>query len=234
METIRTRPNDILGNLSADQQQDLHHWLASSSSVDEIRKRIALPPPEGFGLKVSRATLRRFFAKSLPPHLREARNRELDIIRQQAILAATNPAPFNLVAIESMHRYLFELSINIKQNPQAFETAYKLMLKTEELKLKQQSALLAREKVEIQAAKATLANSSDLMAIFEQEALSESQKLAAIRQSLFGLQNSKQPLQIEAPGAPGSLPQAEPFREVLLPRLVEVFLDSTPSESEQK
>jgi hypothetical protein len=58
---MRIRPNSVLADLSQDQLHELYDWIAAGDSYREVQKRCALPPPEGFGLRVHLNTLNYFF-----------------------------------------------------------------------------------------------------------------------------------------------------------------------------
>jgi len=61
----KTRPDDVLGNLSENDQDRILDWL-EHISYREVLKRIAEPAPEGFGLNIHYNTLRKFYLKNLP------------------------------------------------------------------------------------------------------------------------------------------------------------------------
>ena len=53
------RPDSTLAQLTDDQQAQVFDWLQDLSYTETI-KRLALPPPEGFGIKTYRASLHRY------------------------------------------------------------------------------------------------------------------------------------------------------------------------------
>jgi hypothetical protein len=66
------RRDCVFSSLTDEQQADLFDWL-SAESYESVKKRIALPPPDGFGINAHINTLFRFFQQ------RQALNRARDL-----------------------------------------------------------------------------------------------------------------------------------------------------------
>jgi hypothetical protein len=110
MTTIyrKTRPDDILGNLSSTDQDTILAWCDDEPYRD-VLKRIAAPPPEGFGLEVHYGTLRNFYLKNLP--LRMAMKRE-DLLDDWEILAGQikdNPVQYAPILRDLVQKQIFHL-----------------------------------------------------------------------------------------------------------------------------
>jgi hypothetical protein len=58
----KTRPDDVLGNLSSDDQEKILSWCDDEPYRD-VLKRIAVPPPEGLGPHINYGTLRNFISR---------------------------------------------------------------------------------------------------------------------------------------------------------------------------
>lgn len=61
----KVRPNDVLGNLPVNDQERILDWCDHEPYRD-VMEKIALPAPEGLGLKIHYNSLRNFYLKHLP------------------------------------------------------------------------------------------------------------------------------------------------------------------------
>jgi len=106
----KTRPDDVLGNLSEDDQDRILDWL-EHVSYREVLKRIAEPAPEGFGLNVHYNTLRKFYLKNLPLVLSARRHDEALEWKALAEQAEFQPMDFQNLIRESLEKQVV-ISLN--------------------------------------------------------------------------------------------------------------------------
>jgi len=106
----KTRPDDVLGNLSEDDQDRILDWL-EHISYREVLKRIAEPAPEGFGLNIHYNTLRKFHLKNLPMRLHIHRHDEALEWKTLADQSAFQPIDFQNLIRESLERQVM-ISLN--------------------------------------------------------------------------------------------------------------------------
>ena len=107
---MKTRPDDVLGNLSEDDQDRILEWL-EHASYREVLKRIAEPAPEGFGLNVHYNSLRKFYLKNLPLLLFAHRHDEALKWEPLADQAARQPMDFQNLIRESLEKQVM-ISLN--------------------------------------------------------------------------------------------------------------------------
>ena len=106
----KTRPDDVLGNLSEDDQDRILDWL-EHISYREVLKRIAEPAPEGFGLNIHYNTLRKFYLKNLPLVLYGHRRDEALEWKPLVDQAARQPMDFQNLIRESLEKQVM-ISLN--------------------------------------------------------------------------------------------------------------------------
>src|SRR6476661_3421979 len=80
------RSDAALFALTEEQQADLFDWL-TTDTYDVVLKRIAQPPPEGFGIKTHINSLYRFYEQ------RQAQLRAHDLVALAAAAASNLPNP---------------------------------------------------------------------------------------------------------------------------------------------
>ncbi len=109
----KIRPDDVLGNLSEEDQDCILEWL-ENTSYREALKLIAEPPPEGFGLKIHYNSLRKFYLKNLP--LRLGIHRHDEALEWKSLTAQTEfqPIDFQNLIRESLERQVM-ISLNETQ-----------------------------------------------------------------------------------------------------------------------
>ena len=106
----KIRPDDVLGNLSEEDQERVLEWL-ENTSYREVLKLIAEPAPEGFGLKIHYNSLRKFYLKNLPMRLHIHRHDEALEWKTLADQSAFQPIDFQNLIRESLERQVM-ISLN--------------------------------------------------------------------------------------------------------------------------
>jgi hypothetical protein len=151
----KVRPNDLLGNLSEDQQNLILDWCEEFSFRD-VLTRIAAPPPEGLGLSTHYTSLRRFYLKHF--HARFILERSESMEQWKDVVAdiqSANLSPFWLLAKEALEKKIF---IHLQQSDldqRDLTTLVRLGLRMEDQRLKWSAELSETERLKIQSREAS-------------------------------------------------------------------------------
>lgn len=147
------RNDNTLSNLTADQLDELFAWL-NNSTYAEVEKRVAQPPPDGFGLKVHLTTLRRFYSERLKADCETALADGPDPLVTGRLLAASDNAlaysTYSLARSPARPETLNQLS-------RALHRRQSLDLKRAYLEIAHKHAALAEARVEIERQRLKLA-----------------------------------------------------------------------------
>jgi hypothetical protein len=139
----KTRPDDVLGNLSGSDQDTILAWCDDEPYRDVIKK-ISAPPPEGFGLQVHYGTLRNFYLKNLP--IRMAMKRE-DLLGDWKMLAAQineNPVQYAPILRELVQKHIFHVLCQPDLTNDQVHGILKVFLKCQNHDLAQQRLALQK------------------------------------------------------------------------------------------
>lgn len=151
------RNDCILSNLSDQQKDQLYDWLCDLGYA-ETKRRLAQPPPEGFGINAHRNTLFRFYS-SYSRELHRATLPEIapnapDLLERAHLLSASKSA---------LAHSIYGLA-HSPSEPQQFNQLSRAIYRQELLALKQaylaiaeQHAAIARERAEIERQRLKLA-----------------------------------------------------------------------------
>jgi hypothetical protein len=142
----KPRSDCRLTQLTHPQQAEVHRRLKTQSYA-AVQRWLALPPPEGFGVKTHINSLARFF------HRAEAERRFDNVL---ANLAA-NPAAFENVTA----RALFEASREVASSPQnltAFSALSRLIFHRRDMEFRQQHLALQLEWARLRANRPPISN----------------------------------------------------------------------------
>lgn len=188
------RKDCVLSTLTGEQKADLFDWLATDT-YDVVLKRIAKPPPTGFGIRTHRNTLHRFYQES------QARARALDLADLSAKNQQSVPdaQPFYTASHFALAHSTYVLA-NSPLAPANYRAVSRVLsqredasLKREYLDVARQYVAVARERLqfdrtqfEYNAARAALALLPELVAIDQMNGLDDEAKIWRVRDRLFG------------------------------------------------
>jgi hypothetical protein len=134
----RTRRKDsVLHNLSDDQTARLGYWL-SKLPIHKVLKKLRAPAPDGFGLHLKRTTLVRYYRHLLKissPAWQEAAQL---VEASQPSKLAKDPAA--LCAAVRLQQRVYELSLNLRQDPELLFFLWNEIHRQQEAQLKLQIA----------------------------------------------------------------------------------------------
>ncbi len=149
MNTIerKTRPDDLLGNLSQEQKQRIIGWLGELTYV-EVLEKIADAPPEGLGLKVHYNSLRRFFGKYIDQDLLKERQEANERLRHFMDVVEAEPAPYEALTREFFQKNLFLQSLSPGHHGDKFIKNFQLMLNLRAQELKEKYYELAKARLQ--------------------------------------------------------------------------------------
>jgi hypothetical protein len=198
------RSDAALSKLTEEQQADLFDWLATDT-YETVLKRIAQPPPDGFGIKTHINSLYRFYEQ------RQAQLRAVDLAN---IVAATQSAVLGPQSCENAHNFYtaaqaaFSHSTYMLAHSPLTPATYRALTRTlhqrediavkrEYLDLARQQLSLARERLqfdraqfEYNAARAAIAILPELVAIDQMPHIDDEAKIWRVRERLFGISGS--------------------------------------------
>jgi hypothetical protein len=196
------RSDAALSVLTEEQQADLFDWL-TAGTYESVLKRIAQPPPGGFGIKTHINSLYRFYEQ------RQAQIRALDLanIVADGEGRATISGPhgergagsFIQAATTAFAHSTYILS-NSPLNPATYRSLSRTLhqhediaVKREYLDVARQQLALARERLQLErtqfeynAARAAIALLPELIAIDQMTGIDDEAKIWRVRDRLFG------------------------------------------------
>lgn len=145
----KTRPDDVLGNLTEDQQNIILDWC-EELSYREVLKKIAAPPPEGLGLNVHYTSLRRFFLKRFPE--RFLRDRAASITHWEEIarqIEAPELGVFWVMAKEALEKHVFDRLQKEHVDQRDLTALLRLALRMEDQRLKWHAQFTAADRIHL-------------------------------------------------------------------------------------
>ena len=96
---MKPRPESLYAKLTEDQRAQLHDWILTLG-YPKTMERIALPPPDGFGINTHLSCLHRFYqryaAEQDAEQLREAAQLSLPTPCENAPAEIPRPVPITL------------------------------------------------------------------------------------------------------------------------------------------
>jgi hypothetical protein len=132
----KTRPDDVLGNLTEDQQNAILDWC-EEFSYREALKKIAAPPPGGLGLTVHYTSLRSFYLKRFPERFLRDRTASMthweEVARQ---IEAPELGVFWVMAKEALEKYVFSRLNQEEFDQRDISSLLRLALRMEDQRLK--------------------------------------------------------------------------------------------------
>jgi hypothetical protein len=133
----RVRPDNVLANLSDDDQLQILIWLEEMTYAAAVAQ-IAKPRPEGLGLKTHVTSLRRFYARHNQEELEQ--NHDPAIWNETVEKIAANPINFRVVLMQALEREALMAVERISQNPNLAIQLLDRLLRFRALELKEQKA----------------------------------------------------------------------------------------------
>jgi hypothetical protein len=186
------RKDCVFSTLTEEQQADLFDWL-TADSYEVVLKRIAQPPPDGFGIKSHINSLVRFYAQ------RHAQIRARDLSTIAAAQSGPAAQPFfNAAATAFAHStYILAhspltpttyraLSRSLHQNEDISVKREYLDVARQHLALSRERLQFDRAQFEYNAARAALAILPELIAIDQLTGIDDEAKIWRVRDRLFG------------------------------------------------
>ena len=145
----KTRPDDLLGNLTEDQQNRILDWC-EELSYREVLKKIAAPPPEGLGLTVHYTSLRRFYLKRFPERFFQDRAASMthweEIARQ---IEAPELGVFWIMAKEALEKHVFTRLQKEEFDQRDLTSLLRLALRMEDQRLKWHAQITAESRAHL-------------------------------------------------------------------------------------
>ena len=187
------RSDSTLAQLTDDQQAQVFDWLQDLGYSETIKK-LALPPPDGFGIKTYRASLHAFF-------VRYAAQLKVEHAASAAALAVgtTCTPAFVSVSEDALHHSAFQLSTSpidletfkelsrwITKHKSHEQKADYVRIADEHLALARERLALEREKFQFNAAREALNHHTQLGQILADPHADDEAKIHAARERIFG------------------------------------------------
>ena len=144
-EDRKPNANNVLANLSPADQDQIKDWLQNHSYTATV-ERINAPRPEGLGIKIHYTSLRNYYLNHIQPEKLVAQQADQDQI--QDLAALSSKIPYLNAVSNRLQKRLFDLSLNSETPLKEIERLLRLVLRIENLQLKQQQLALAREQLQ--------------------------------------------------------------------------------------
>src|SRR4051812_9187781 len=191
---MRIRPNSVLANLSQDQLHELYDWIASGDSYREVRTRCALPPPDGFALRVHLNTLSQFFRSE------RARRHAEDLAQSRYHQITDTVDPEQLlqnVKVELAHA-CYDLANH--NDPVAVNSLSRITHRMDRIKLDEQRIAIEKQRVDLErdslaekkrqfnlnvAAEASI-HAHEIKEVYKNKTTDLQQKLEQVNDIIFG------------------------------------------------
>jgi len=197
---MKARFDNVLAQLSEEQQAQVFEWLQTLGYTETIRK-IALPVPEGFGLTTYRASLHRFYVRyslqsraddsALADQIKSDQSSRLALrggtdaaVQHSAFQLATSP--HGIAEFAQLSRWVLKQQ-NHDQKQEYLEIARR------HLELSEKRLSLDREKFEFNAARHALDHHGELGEILQNPEGDNEDKINAARAILFNRPISELP-----------------------------------------
>ena len=180
----KTRSDSILLNLPEEQQAQLAEWLLSGVPYHRAQELLE----KEFQVSVrSLSSFGRFWEEVCRPALLARRSRAVSTADEVAASAVSSPGRLDEATIAALKQKAFELAISPGQDPEAVKAVFSLVLKARDQDLDAQKLKLDWEKFSFDAAKRAMEEAAKIKAIQADGKLNGDQKIAAVRQLLFGI-----------------------------------------------
>ncbi len=144
-EDRKPNANNVLANLPPADRDQIKDWLQIYSYTATVDK-INAPRPEGLGLKIHYTSLRNYYLDHIQPEKLVEQQADQDQI--QDLTAVSAKIPYLTAVSNRLQKRLFDLSLNPEAPLKEIERLLRLVLRIENLQLKQQQLALAREQLQ--------------------------------------------------------------------------------------
>lgn len=132
----KTRPDDVLGNLSPEQQNTILDWC-EDRSFRAVLQKMAAAPPDGMGLEVHYTSLRRFYLKHFAERFVSERSEAMSQLAAAAEDAENaDLTPFWLLTKESLEKAIFTRLQKDEFNQRDVTALLRMALRMEDQRLK--------------------------------------------------------------------------------------------------
>lgn len=182
------KPISALDTLPDDAQAQIIAWLQAESR-SKVIERIALPPPNGFGIKTHATTLARFYAR----YMADDRRDEIELAKLLAPKAAASDDPVPAATKTIAAGWAFQIATKPRRNLSSFKALSRWVLKHRELEQREREVHLVearlafdREKWEFDMAHQVLLHRAALDEIAEDQSTTDEEKINRARLALFG------------------------------------------------
>ena len=193
------RRDCCLASLTRDQLDDLYEWISNESYL-EVVKRVALPAPDGFGIKTHITTLCRFYreerARRHAESLIEARNAPDPLTCDELVAEASRQlahasyeialGPINAKTFNDLSRALHRKELTTLRLSQVEINKQQLDLNKERIALERKRIELEVRQFEHNAVEAAAKHAAKLNEIGSDPNLDDRQKYALARDVVFG------------------------------------------------
>ena len=107
---LKPRPDNVLMNLPAGQREKLNQWLTEHSYA-KVQALLALPIPEGMGLRTHTTSIGRYYKRVMPAYLNPDRKDPDALIRE---IAATPDftGTFDNATVTELKRRIYHAASN--------------------------------------------------------------------------------------------------------------------------
>ncbi len=190
--SAKTRSDSFATKLSEKEKDTLYDWLQVESYAD-VKKKLALPRPEGFGIETHLTSLKRFFRTRTLELRREAaeelsRRTEGGEVRNFSEAAAETLefVGYDLASGGGSAANFNDLSRWVGRTQGLDLKAGYLRVAQEHLALAKEQLALEKKKFEFNAARLALEHAAELTAIVKQPSLDDEEKIRRARERLFG------------------------------------------------
>src|SRR5436190_2341513 len=102
---MKINPSSPLAQLSDDEQLTLISWL-EKKPVKDVLDMVALPKPQGFGIKTHRNTLQRFYAR----YEHQQRREDYDLAKELVQTPPSDSADLRKATLLKLQKMAFDLA----------------------------------------------------------------------------------------------------------------------------
>ena len=146
---LRFNQGCVLNSLSASQQEQLYDWL-ELLPAKAVLEMVAMPAPDGFGIKMHLTTLRRF-------HLRARARFQKQLVDSTAETNgdfAVPPGALEELTNASMRQFAAELATVQGRDPAHFATVARWVLRLQQNARRERELQIAENRLELEKSKA--------------------------------------------------------------------------------
>jgi len=144
----KPKPIGPLSSLTPDQRQTLRAWC-DYLTYEQIQQRLALPPPDGFGLQVSVWQLRRYYQRLALDHpIDPALAADAPSLAAHLDQLATQDTPFSDATQFLFEKRVFQMAV-AGEDIQTIKPLFGALCRSRDLNLRQRYETIRQDQLEL-------------------------------------------------------------------------------------